>query len=490
MTATTNLIVAGGDSLSQQVATAVASGAMSVARNRCVLFGDSITAYNTATASNALANQARGYMTWANILLGERRLEVVSNLGVGGDTTAQMLARINSVLAVDAEYVVVLGGSNELLGNYFTIDTVTSNLTAIYELLRAAGRKVIAVSTLPVTAAHPNYTQQAATRVRAVGNWIADYCRSHAGMIYVDGMGAVLDTTSSGLVPTTGYFADSTHPGVPGAYAIGKAIKTTVYNLIPPLANGPSSVGDSYLAAQRTLTSLTGTGVTATATLAAHGLLVGDPITIEGATPAGYNGSWIVTTVPTTGTFTYACTASGAATGTIKVSNSDQILDNPLFGTPSAGLASSWTIIESSTTSTPTTSSRTDGKGNWQQLSVTSSGASAFVTLQGGDHITRVFSGDTIVFECEIECDATPVNLEGIQLELNCIAGGTVYTAIANYRLTGSTAPNEAWSGVLRTEPLTLSGAITRCRPKALAYFSAAGNAVFRVGRAKVIKIR
>jgi hypothetical protein len=56
----------------------------------------------------------------------------------------------------------------------------------------------------------------------------------------------------------------------------------------------------------------------ATVTQASHGLRVGDPVTISGATPAELNGNVTVATVPTSGTWTYTTTAvDGAATGTI-----------------------------------------------------------------------------------------------------------------------------------------------------------------------------
>lgn len=66
----------------------------------------------------------------------------------------------------------------------------------------------------------------------------------------------------------------------------------------------------------RTSTSATITAVTNVAspvfTATAHGLGVGDVVTISGATPAGYNGSWVVTAV-TANTFTvYVGTALGA----------------------------------------------------------------------------------------------------------------------------------------------------------------------------------
>lgn len=459
--------------------------------NRCVLFGDSITQYNTAEVSNATANQSRGYMTWANVLLGRRRLDVVANLGVGGDTTAMMLARVSTAAGTQASWVVVLGGINDLAGNLEAPGVVTSNLQAIYEALLASGKRVVAISVLPMTAAHPLFSRGLMARIQQVNRWIRGYCAVTPGMVFADGCTAVTDPASSDSAPISGYYADTTHIGTLGAYYVGKAVADSVRGLIAPLDEGPSSVGDSYLAAQRTITSLTGDGVTATATLAAHNLLAGDKITIEGATPAGYNGSWVVAAAPTTGTFTFACTAaSGAATGTVKVSNNDQLLDNPLFGTPSGGLASSWTKTENNTTSTTTTSARTDGLGNWQQLAITAS-AAGDALLQGGDLFVRVFPGDVLILEAEVEVDAGWTALEGVQLNLNAIVAAVTYTPTAMNRLSGSAMPAVAWAGVLRTEPFTVpAGSVTRLRPQLRAFFSAAGGATVRFSRASLRKVR
>lgn len=58
---------------------------------------------------------------------------------------------------------------------------------------------------------------------------------------------------------------------------------------------------------------------TATATVSAHGFTVGQLVTVAGATPSTFNGVWTVASVPTANTFTYQLsTAVGqAATGTI-----------------------------------------------------------------------------------------------------------------------------------------------------------------------------
>jgi hypothetical protein len=65
----------------------------------------------------------------------------------------------------------------------------------------------------------------------------------------------------------------------------------------------------------------------------AHGLQVGDDVTITGATPSALNGNKLVATVPTTGTFTFETTAGdGAATGAITATAHDTFPDAALAG--------------------------------------------------------------------------------------------------------------------------------------------------------------
>lgn len=76
----------------------------------------------------------------------------------------------------------------------------------------------------------------------------------------------------------------------------------------------PQSAPTTYTLASLTSSSTTATGTTSTA----HGLKVNDYITIAGATETAYNGTFRVTGVPTTTTFTYtlASTTTSPATGT------------------------------------------------------------------------------------------------------------------------------------------------------------------------------
>lgn len=70
----------------------------------------------------------------------------------------------------------------------------------------------------------------------------------------------------------------------------------------------------------KTLTSLTSSSTTATATLADHGMVVGQTIYVNGADQTAYNGEFTVVATPTANTFTYtiAETATTPATGEIQ----------------------------------------------------------------------------------------------------------------------------------------------------------------------------
>jgi hypothetical protein len=82
--------------------------------------------------------------------------------------------------------------------------------------------------------------------------------------------------------------------------------------------SGISIAYTANTATTKTLTSITESSGTATATSTAHGFAAGDRISITGATPSIYNGTKLILTVPTADTFTFAVTAgTGSASGSI-----------------------------------------------------------------------------------------------------------------------------------------------------------------------------
>jgi hypothetical protein len=85
----------------------------------------------------------------------------------------------------------------------------------------------------------------------------------------------------------------------------------------PTTISGVSLAFTANTATTKTLTSITESSGTATATSTAHGFVAGDRIRIAGATPSIYNGTKVILTAATD-TFTFAVTAgTGSASGTI-----------------------------------------------------------------------------------------------------------------------------------------------------------------------------
>lgn len=72
--------------------------------------------------------------------------------------------------------------------------------------------------------------------------------------------------------------------------------------------------------ARKVITSLTRSGTVATATCASHGLAINDRIALSNVREAGWNGSYVVTAVPNSGTFqfTVASTLTSPATAVIR----------------------------------------------------------------------------------------------------------------------------------------------------------------------------
>lgn len=130
-----------------------------------------------------------------------------------------------------------------------------------------------------------------------------------------------------------------------------------------------------------TLTNLTSSGTTATATKNDHGFSNGDVVTIAGATPSAYNGTFTISNV-TTNTFDYTLASDPAdtTTGTITAR-----LDRTLAGETPESHASAWQrvydILPNADTAlftnnrllvptayTPGTTDYTDATGNYTKV--------------------------------------------------------------------------------------------------------------------------
>lgn len=127
-----------------------------------------------------------------------------------------------------------------------------------------------------------------------------------------------VDILSGGTAETAPFRGWDVQPNVYSQVVLNYSRSTYVpQGTINVTASNSLVTGTSGIAAQ-TLTSLTSSGTTATATKSSHGFSTGNRITIAGATPTTYNGIYVITvTGANTFTYTIATTATSPATGTI-----------------------------------------------------------------------------------------------------------------------------------------------------------------------------
>lgn len=193
--------------------------------NTIVAFGDSITA-RIYSGGSTVIYASNSYFNWAQLWL-KQRFNLLNNAGVPGETTTQMLARIKtSVLDFKPVWCIVEGGINDCQGN-FDPSTTISNLTSIYQILKANNINVIATTVTPLTGA----TTSQKNFINRVNTWIKSYCMSNSRIILCDWNPYVTDPVTLGWA--TGLSTDNIHPTIEGCARMAKALYDAVNNYIP-----------------------------------------------------------------------------------------------------------------------------------------------------------------------------------------------------------------------------------------------------------------
>jgi len=213
--------------------------------NTIALFGDSLTRNNhwDGAALKTTWMSQLGYFTYARQLLNQRfYYDYNYNFGVFGDTTTQMLARIDSVIAVGPSVCVVLGGINDLIGGE-TAATVMANLTTIWARLNSAGIKVIAGTIFPASIATLSATE--AKRLMQVNQWMRATVPTLPNVYLWDSFFTLSDLTSSAAgIATNCYASDLLHIGRKGSYLVGVDLAAVIEKACPGVS-GPT-VGAQY----------------------------------------------------------------------------------------------------------------------------------------------------------------------------------------------------------------------------------------------------
>jgi lysophospholipase L1-like esterase len=127
-----------------------------------VCLGDSLTAGSPGFSGYGSwrGNPQSQYEYWLEKLLKEQfpdlEFEII-NFGVGGNTLWQMLYRFKrDVLSLvpEPDYVLLMGGINDILGHGTHETGIRKDLEEIYEIITETGATLVPIEIGPVTATH------------------------------------------------------------------------------------------------------------------------------------------------------------------------------------------------------------------------------------------------------------------------------------------------------------------------------------------------
>lgn len=150
-----------------------------------------------------------------DIVAADGKVILLHNAGVGGNTTAQMLARLSTdVLAQSPDVVTVMGGTNDV-GQNVPQETTIANLRAIVEAIKAANVKVVLLTIPPRT--DPSF----AAPIRSLNATIQALAGSE-GVALADIYPALAQADGT-YAP--GLTADGVHPSVAGNAAIALVVE-------------------------------------------------------------------------------------------------------------------------------------------------------------------------------------------------------------------------------------------------------------------------
>jgi lysophospholipase L1-like esterase len=367
-----------------------------------VAAGDSITNNGFAVNSSSAIEVTRGFVPWG-VNLSRQLLSLPNNAnaGVAGNTTTQLLARYDTdVIAKNPKVVSIHIGTNDVTTAVDSasvtsvISTAISNISAMIVKNRAIGAftflfKIFPRGTLSNTVTPTQMTSFQIAAWEGINAWILTQAASDIKIVDVEPYVGNMDSQHT---MKTGYdTADNLHPSATGAFWAG------------------------YAFAQAITSSVTS----------------GDILFQSNTDPLN-----LVTGGFMTGT-----------TGTFNVSG-----DSIATGSVAAGWIGDGSVSGGATVTLQKVA-RTDGFGEWQQMTLggTYTGTTKYARVRKSQTITGNI-GDVVQGFCEVEVDAGLQAIKEISLTFS-----NTFNLITNQPYLQQPQPNGPWKAVFRTLPFTLT---------------------------------
>lgn len=246
-------------------------------RLKIALFGDSYAWYEN---SNSSGNSSMDGSLWhkALALVGYHRFGIVDYLGVGGNTSLQMSARISDVLQSSADVVLCNCGANDFYGLGYLADDVFVTVTDMIAKIINTGKIVIWANSPTQAITRTNWTlarqKECLKYNRMLNAWAADKPNVHIA----DLARAITDmsdqTNASAL--STALVSDGIHLSRQGALLFGRMVCPALDRVTPkatrrydPLDSTGEAASNNVMPAGRG--QMTGTGGTAGTSVTAGG---------------------------------------------------------------------------------------------------------------------------------------------------------------------------------------------------------------------------
>ncbi|MFT3794229.1 SGNH/GDSL hydrolase family protein [Flavobacterium sp.] len=151
----------------------------------------------------------------------------ITNKGIGGQTTPQMLARFEKdVLALRPKIVVIMAGTNDIAGNTgpMTLQMTLDNIVKMTEMAKANKIKVVLCSVLPANGFPWNRSIQPADKIIALNQMIKAYADKNK-IVYADYYRVTVDQ-NKGLKKE--FSGDGVHPNKKGYQAMEPVLERAI----------------------------------------------------------------------------------------------------------------------------------------------------------------------------------------------------------------------------------------------------------------------
>ena len=154
------------------------------------------------------------------------------NRGISGQTTAQMVVRFEQdVIHLHPAAVVILAGTNDIAGNTgpTTNGMIEDNFSAMADIARQNGIKVILASITPAYAYPWKPGIEPVERIRALNKWLQGFCGDN-GFVYLDYYSAMVDDKGA-MLP--GLSSDGVHPTAKGYEVMAPLAEKAIAEALP-----------------------------------------------------------------------------------------------------------------------------------------------------------------------------------------------------------------------------------------------------------------